>query len=88
MYQRLTCPPLEQPFPQTCSTGDVQQVFEGLETSTVASGLAPYSAYQFLLQVENEIGQLDFPQWVRATTTSAGTVQPCSAVDVGYLGVF
>ena len=79
MYQRLTCPPLEQPFPQSCATGDVEQVFEGLETSTVAVDLLPYSAYEFLLQVENEIGQLDFPEWVRATTTSAGIIQLHSA---------
>ena len=74
MYQRSACPPPEQPFPQACTTGDVQQVFEGLETSTVAAGLSSYSAYEFLLQVENEVGQLDFPQWVRAMTTSAGTL--------------
>ncbi|XP_076463865.1 usherin-like [Babylonia areolata] len=74
VYQRQACPPTDQPFPQTCAVGETEQVYQGLDTSTVAGGLNPYTAYQYMVQVENEVGQVDFPQWVRATTASADPV--------------
>ena len=74
VFQRPACPPPEQPFPQPCTTGDAKLIYEGLGMSTVATGLFPYSAYEFLLQVENDAGRLDFPEWVKATTMSAGMV--------------
>jgi hypothetical protein len=52
--------------------GEAEVVYEGLGLATVATGLQPYTFYQFLLQVQNQVGQLDFPEWVNTTTGAAG----------------
>lgn len=73
MYRRLACPLAEQPFSQpACVPGDAQEVYRGLDTILTTSGLASYTAYEFLLQAENELGSVDLPVWVRAVTAPAG----------------
>ncbi|KAK7504941.1 hypothetical protein BaRGS_00003969 [Batillaria attramentaria] len=74
VYQRSACPHPEQPFSQTCGVSDSQQIYQGMGLSATAGGLTPYSANEFMLQVENEAGGIDFPEWVRAVTESAAPV--------------
>ncbi|XP_025091044.1 usherin-like isoform X2 [Pomacea canaliculata] len=72
VYRRLACPLAEQPFSQpACVPGDAQEVYRGLDTILTTSGLASYTAYEFLLQAENELGSVDLPVWVRAVTAPA-----------------
>ncbi|XP_048258912.1 usherin-like [Haliotis rufescens] len=71
LYQRTACPRTDQPFPQSCLTGDVGEVYAGLDLFASSRGLSPYTNYQFQIQAENEAGGVDFPQWVSTITEPA-----------------
>ena len=80
VFHRTSCPLTEQPFHQSCAPGESLLVYEGMNTSVWIRNLLPYIAYQFMLVVTNEVGQVGFPQWVNATTDSSG----CSVVKLFY----
>ncbi|XP_053408878.1 usherin-like [Mercenaria mercenaria] len=70
LYQRKACPPMAQPFKQSCNNGDPEIIYEGMFIEKVVSSLTPYTAYEFQVIPVNDAGPLDFPVWVRVETTS------------------
>ena len=65
LWYQTTCPQPTQPFlVSVCLQGDLLQIFSGNEQSymfigTDASHPLPYTRYQFLLQAENSVAEVN-----------------------------
>ncbi len=73
---RIGCPypyaDIEDNFQLPCEEGRWMIIYRGLDLEHTATGLIPYTEYDFRLQVYNMVGGLSAPPVVTDTTLPAG----------------
>ncbi|KAL5008917.1 hypothetical protein ScPMuIL_014498, partial [Solemya velum] len=74
LYQRASCPLTMQPFSQYCEVGAAETIYEGLLVKFMVTDLSPYTAFEFQVQAENDVGGVEVPIWVRVETNSSDPV--------------
>ncbi|XP_022099403.1 usherin-like isoform X2 [Acanthaster planci] len=71
LHMRASCPPTSQPFTQTCTEAGYQTLDKALLLSHNATGLQPYTNYEFMVKAYNTEGPVQSPPTVQATLGAA-----------------
>ena len=64
---RASCPRTSQPFDQPCTVSSFQMVDKALTLSHNATGLRPYTNYDFMVMAYNDEGLTQSPVTLQAT---------------------
>ncbi|XP_038072643.1 usherin-like isoform X1 [Patiria miniata] len=67
LHMRASCPPTSQPFSQPCTEAGYQRIDKALALAHNATGLRPYTNYQFIVMAYNNEGAVQSPDSIQAT---------------------